>query len=231
MQVYQTDTDFYYKKDKYWGRELKEEGLKNALCRFFDNGSGLRVFVIRKVLARLEQLRSIIEKQSCYRFYSWYVIIIKLKVFWLYFVHNFSSLLIVYEGTTPFHNLAVPKSEILSPIYSNTFLAPAHSTPQRNVSTSSFYDADTSNSSTEFNTSFNSDFNSTDFSNSTDFNCRDFSSRDFNNSTDFNGFSSDEVSQDSHHRGFGEAAARGARCGLKTGNFVPINEETVFLGE
>lgn len=41
---------------------------------------------------------------------------------------------------------------------------------------------------------------------------------------DFN-LSQDEVSQDSHHRGFGEAAARGA----KYGSFYPISEETVFL--
>lgn len=37
--------------------------------------------------------------------------------------------------------------------------------------------------------------------------------------------SHDEVSQDSHHRGFGEAAARGAKCS----NFFPISEETMFL--
>jgi inositol-hexakisphosphate kinase len=45
-----------------------------------------------------------------------------------------------------------------------------------------------------------------------------------NSSMDFN-LSQDEVSQDSHHRGFGEAAARGA----KYGSFFPISEETVFL--
>lgn len=71
MQVYQADTDYYYKRDKYWGRELDEEGFKNALVKFFDNGFGLRAFVIRKVLFKLEQLRRIIERQSCYRFYSW----------------------------------------------------------------------------------------------------------------------------------------------------------------
>lgn len=39
--------------------------------------------------------------------------------------------------------------------------------------------------------------------------------------------SHDDVSQDSHHRGFGEAAARGA----KSGNFFPISEETMFLDD
>lgn len=71
MQVYQPETDFYYKKDKYWGRELNEEGFRNALRRFFDNGYGLRVWIIRKVVAKLEELRRVIEKQTCYRFYSW----------------------------------------------------------------------------------------------------------------------------------------------------------------
>ncbi|XP_050304479.1 inositol hexakisphosphate kinase 1 [Anthonomus grandis grandis] len=198
MQVYQIDTDFYYKKDKYWGRELKEEGLKNALCRFFDNGSGLRVFVIKKVLSKLEQLRTIIEKQSCYRFYS-------------------CSLLIVYEGT-PYPASINPHSDTSNPIFASTYSEGTQSTTQHPC----FYDADTSNSSTDFNSSFNSEFGY-----STDFNCRDCNSRDFGNSVDFNGFSSEEVSQDSHHRGFGEAAARGSRE-AKT-NFVPISEETVFL--
>lgn len=43
-----------------------------------------------------------------------------------------------------------------------------------------------------------------------------------NSSADFN-LSHDEVSQDFHHRGFGEAAARGA----KSNSFYPISEETL----
>lgn len=74
MQVYQTETSCYDKRDKYWGRELNEEGFKNALYRFFHNGFALRVGVIRKVISKLEQLRQVIEQQSSYRFYSWYVL-------------------------------------------------------------------------------------------------------------------------------------------------------------
>lgn len=44
-----------------------------------------------------------------------------------------------------------------------------------------------------------------------------------NSSADFN-MTHEEVNKDSHHRGFGEAAARGAK-----NNFFPISEETVFL--
>ncbi|KOX74669.1 Inositol hexakisphosphate kinase 2 [Melipona quadrifasciata] len=79
MQVYQTNTNHYVKKDKYWGRKLDEEGFKAALYRFFHNGFCLRTLVIEKVVSRLEQLRRAIERQSNYRFYS-------------------CSLLVVYEG-------------------------------------------------------------------------------------------------------------------------------------
>jgi len=71
LQVYQADKDHYVKRDKYWGRELNEEGFKEALYHFFHNGFQLRSQVIRKVITRLEELRRAIECQSSYRFYSW----------------------------------------------------------------------------------------------------------------------------------------------------------------
>ncbi|XP_018320321.1 inositol hexakisphosphate kinase 1 [Agrilus planipennis] len=160
MQVYQADSDHYYKKDKYWGRELNEDGFKNALSRFFHNGYGLRVGVIRKVIAKLEQLRQIIEKQSSYRFYS-------------------CSLLVVYEG-----NGGIPRLNVTT---SDTFCDDfTHESEDNSGEISFCYDADTSNSSADL--------------------------------------SHDEVSQDSHHRGFGEAAARGAKS-----TFFPVSEETVFM--
>ncbi|CAH0554866.1 unnamed protein product [Brassicogethes aeneus] len=173
MQVYQAESDIYLKKDKYWGRELNEDGFKNALCRFFDNGFGLRVSVIRKVISKLEQLRRVIERQSCYRFYS-------------------CSLLIVYEGDGGIPLLTVTKpdsccSSTLDPIFCENDCTRASEDNSREMACC--YDADTSNSSIDFNSSH------------------------------------DEVSQDSHHRGFGEAAARGA----KSSTFYPISEETVFL--
>uniref|UniRef100_A0A182TG67 Kinase n=1 Tax=Anopheles melas TaxID=34690 RepID=A0A182TG67_9DIPT len=70
MQVYQANLDHYMKRDKYWGRELTEDGFKGALHNFFHNGYRLRTKVIAKVLGKLEQLRRVIEKQSSYRFYS-----------------------------------------------------------------------------------------------------------------------------------------------------------------
>uniref|UniRef100_A0A1Q3G3G2 Kinase n=1 Tax=Culex tarsalis TaxID=7177 RepID=A0A1Q3G3G2_CULTA len=121
MQVYQADIDHYMKKDKYWGRELNEDGFKGALHNFFHNGFQLRVKVIARVLEKLEQLRRVIEKQSSYRFYS-------------------CSLLIVYEGyeepVSP--SVAVPSDNasdyhLLAETESNSYC----------------YDADASNSSVE----------------------------------------------------------------------------------
>lgn len=71
MQVFQADVEHYMKKDKYWGRELNEDGFKTALCNFFHNGFRLRIKIIRKVVQKLDQLRRVIERQSSYRFYSW----------------------------------------------------------------------------------------------------------------------------------------------------------------
>nr|CAH7741377.1 unnamed protein product [Callosobruchus chinensis] len=127
MQVYEVERDFYYKKDKYWGRELNEGGFKNALCRFFDNGYGLRVNVICKVIKKLEELRRIIEKQSCYRFYS-------------------CSLLIVYEGNVEVPHISIsPPERQKRPVYFDLGSQSASSDAHY------CYDADTSNSSAEFN--------------------------------------------------------------------------------
>lgn len=169
MQVYQADADHYVKRDKYWGRELNEEGFKAALYRFFHNGFCLRTLVIQRVISRLENLRRAIETQSSYRFYS-------------------CSLLVVYEG-----------------YQIDDYSESGHASPLRvkeesndlsfmeNIAHGSdtCYDADTSN-----------------------------------NSTDYNLSTHDDVSQAALHRGFGEAAARGAKS--STG-FYPINEETVFM--
>uniref|UniRef100_A0A8D8XFF6 Kinase n=2 Tax=Cacopsylla melanoneura TaxID=428564 RepID=A0A8D8XFF6_9HEMI len=100
MQVYQADSENYKKRDKYWGRELTEEGLKNALFCFFHNGYTLRVHVIRRVLHKLDKLRRVIEKQTSYRFYS-------------------CSLLVVYEGTYPIESKPAPSMPGTCPMESN----------------------------------------------------------------------------------------------------------------
>lgn len=130
MQVYQADIDHYMKKDKYWGRELNEDGFKGALHNFFHNGFQLRVKVIARVLEKLEQLRRVIEKQSSYRFYS-------------------CSLLIVYEGYEE------PVSPSVGIVPSSDNATDSVSTSDYNLlaaeaeSNSYCYDADASNSSIE----------------------------------------------------------------------------------
>lgn len=78
-QVYQNGPGLV-RRDKYWGRSLDESGFKGALKRFFHSGRYLRVAVVRRVIAKLEELRRAIERQTSYRFYS-------------------CSLLVVYEGS------------------------------------------------------------------------------------------------------------------------------------
>ncbi|XP_076238263.1 uncharacterized protein LOC143181628 isoform X2 [Calliopsis andreniformis] len=170
MQVYQADKNHYVKRDKYWGRELNEDGFKAALYRFFHNGFHLRTLVIEKVISRLEQLRRAIERQSSYRFYS-------------------CSLLVVYEGyqTDDFSGLD-HSSFTLQVEEESTNSSFVDDVPH---SSEPCYDADTSNSSADYNISIQ-----------------------------------EEISQAALHRGFGEAAARGAK---NTTSFYPASEETVFV--
>ncbi|CAB3370879.1 Hypothetical predicted protein [Cloeon dipterum] len=128
MQVYQADTDSYSKEDKYFGRELDEEGFKSALFRFFHNGFHLRSEVIQEVIAKLENLRSVIEKQSSFRFYS-------------------SSLLLVYEGMEKLTGMSTAAT--LQPYTSlnkdSSLLHP--SVEHRSLRSATFFEQETSNSS------------------------------------------------------------------------------------
>ena len=81
MQVYRRDLGRYWIRDKYFGRRLDEDGLREALHDFFHTGFQLKVPAVRSVLKQLRSLRETIERLSGYRFYS-------------------TSLLIAYEGAT-----------------------------------------------------------------------------------------------------------------------------------
>lgn len=71
LQKYNVHDKNFIRRDKYYGRQLTEADFKKAIHDFFHNGVRLRTKVIEKVLARLEKLHTVIEKQSSYRFYSW----------------------------------------------------------------------------------------------------------------------------------------------------------------
>ncbi|XP_030077602.1 inositol hexakisphosphate kinase 3 [Microcaecilia unicolor] len=79
MQVYHADKGHFLCKDKYYGRKLSADGFKQALYHFLHNGKHLRKDLVEPILFQLRALKSVIEGQSSYRFYS-------------------SSLLIVYDG-------------------------------------------------------------------------------------------------------------------------------------
>lgn len=79
MQVYQAGTGQLMFMNKYHGRKLSVQGFKEALYQFFHNGKYLRRELFESVIKKLTELKSVLEKQESYRFYS-------------------SSLLIIYDG-------------------------------------------------------------------------------------------------------------------------------------
>ncbi|CAH1237864.1 IP6K1 [Branchiostoma lanceolatum] len=83
MQVYKAETGHFLCRNKYYGRKLTEDGFKHTLQQFLDNGEAIQHLVMPKIIAQLEELKSVLEKHQTYRFYS-------------------SSLLIIYEGNNCF---------------------------------------------------------------------------------------------------------------------------------
>jgi len=79
VQVYQAGTGQLMFMNKYHGRKLSVQGFKEALYQFFHNGKYLRRELFESVIKKLTELKSVLEKQESYRFYS-------------------SSLLIIYDG-------------------------------------------------------------------------------------------------------------------------------------
>lgn len=79
LQVYQLNTGHYLCRNKYYGRGLSIEGFRQALYQYMHNGKGLRQDLFEPILNKLRSLKTVLERQASYRFYS-------------------SSLLIIYEG-------------------------------------------------------------------------------------------------------------------------------------
>lgn len=85
MQVYQVDYGGFIWYDKYYGRQMNEDGLKRALHEYFRNGSQLNGDIIDDVIERLKLLSDAIEKSPAFRFYG-------------------TSLLIIHEGCATSRN-------------------------------------------------------------------------------------------------------------------------------
>uniref|UniRef100_S4RF06 Kinase n=1 Tax=Petromyzon marinus TaxID=7757 RepID=S4RF06_PETMA len=82
MRVYQpeTNTDVVY--DKFFGRSLEPDNLREGISKFFHNGHCLRLDALECVIQRLENIYTWFQQQRIWNFYS-------------------SSLLMVYEGNAP----------------------------------------------------------------------------------------------------------------------------------
>lgn len=65
--------------DKKWGKDITDDGMEEALLRFFHNGTKLRVQLLELFLDKLKELWVFMDSQQHFRFYS-------------------SSLLFLYDG-------------------------------------------------------------------------------------------------------------------------------------
>eukprot|EP00027_Filamoeba_sp_ATCC50430_P004612 CAMPEP_0168556132 /NCGR_PEP_ID=MMETSP0413-20121227/8713_1 /TAXON_ID=136452 /ORGANISM="Filamoeba nolandi, Strain NC-AS-23-1" /LENGTH=470 /DNA_ID=CAMNT_0008587045 /DNA_START=8 /DNA_END=1416 /DNA_ORIENTATION=- len=79
MKVYQVTNGEYLQYTKSWGRKVTDDGIEDALLKFFSNGQNVRMDAIDVFLYQLKIFQRLMESQSNYRFYS-------------------SSLLFVYDG-------------------------------------------------------------------------------------------------------------------------------------
>jgi len=70
MQVKNPKLNEEYFRDKYWGRELKPDKIKNALALFFYNGQGIRRNLVRHYIKRLNGLADAVKAAVGYKFYS-----------------------------------------------------------------------------------------------------------------------------------------------------------------
>ncbi|KAI3369722.1 hypothetical protein L3Q82_024568 [Scortum barcoo] len=105
MQVYQLNTGHYLCRNKYYGRGLSIEGFRQALYQYLHNGKSLRQDLFEPILNKLRSLKTVLERQASYRFYS-------------------SSLLIIYEGQNP-EEPSVVSSGQHAPFQQKTPMAPA----------------------------------------------------------------------------------------------------------
>lgn len=77
--MYDASKNQYRFRDKYYGRELDASGFYQALSEFLHNGICQRLDVIPSLVEMLKHLRTVIQQQDSYRFFS-------------------SSLLVIYDG-------------------------------------------------------------------------------------------------------------------------------------
>lgn len=69
-QVYQETTRSYVVHNKYHGRDLDVDGVENELQFFFSNGACLRRDTVSLTVSKLQKLKSLLETQTTFCFYS-----------------------------------------------------------------------------------------------------------------------------------------------------------------
>lgn len=69
-QVYQESTQTYIVHNKYYGRDLTVEGVRNELQFFFSNGVCLRRDAIHLILTKLQRLKTLLETQKTFNFFA-----------------------------------------------------------------------------------------------------------------------------------------------------------------
>lgn len=92
FQVYKNDSKSYVSHDKYFGRGLDQNGVKDEMLNFFHDGLSLRKDVIASIVTKLRQMLTALDKQSTFKLFS-------------------CSLLILYEGDA---NFAITSREVPS---------------------------------------------------------------------------------------------------------------------
>ncbi|XP_061186100.1 inositol hexakisphosphate kinase 3-like [Saccostrea echinata] len=85
IQVYKNDTKSYVSHDKYFGRGLDKNGVRDEMNNFFHDGLSLRKDVIASIVTKLRQMVAALDTQGAFKLFS-------------------CSLLILYEGDIPLAN-------------------------------------------------------------------------------------------------------------------------------
>ena len=70
MQVYNREKKCFTCKNKYYGRQLSEDGFKQTLRQFLHNGKRLQIDTMDAITTKLKALRSIISNLDSFRFFT-----------------------------------------------------------------------------------------------------------------------------------------------------------------
>ncbi|KAH9490601.1 hypothetical protein Btru_033803 [Bulinus truncatus] len=76
VKRYLLSEGIYEKKDKFYGRKLQDDELKNEIINFLHNGVDYRWDLVDSIITQLKQLETEIKNLEGYRFYSCSLVII-----------------------------------------------------------------------------------------------------------------------------------------------------------